>query len=175
MLPVLNGLDTIREIRKHSRVPVIMLTAKGGGADRIVGLELGADDYIAKPFDPRELLARIRAVLRRADPSPTTSLLKADDLVLRPESRSAYLKGEEIELTSFEFDVVSILVSRLGQVVSRHELSAQLGRQLLPLDRSIDMHIVSLRRKLGPSPLGRDRIKTVRGTGYMFVPDGARG
>ena len=173
MMPVMNGLDVLRELRSSSAVPVLMLTARGEEVDRIVGLELGADDYVAKPCNPREIVARIRAILRRAqstrEPSSASPLV-VDDVEMRGGERAVFHNGKEIELTSTEYDVLEVLVSHAGSVVEKATVSeAALKRELGPYDRSIDMHISRLRRKLGPLPDGGERIKTVRGTGYLYV------
>jgi len=173
MLPRLGGLDTLKAIREQSRVPVVMLTAKGDPVDRVLGLELGADDYIPKPFEPRELLARIRAVLRRAQPpdeSPqTAALLQLGGLHVDPRRRSASFDGQVLALTPLEFDLLCALVTRAGEVVSREALASSLGRKLLSFDRSIDMHIVGLRRKLDALP-SAPKVVTVRGSGYLMAP-----
>lgn len=175
MLPGLNGFEVLRRIRTASTVPVVMLTARGEEVDRIVGLELGADDYLPKPFNPRELVARIRAIQRRqavsqkGEATPGTTL-NVGDLILDP-GRRMVLQGERIvELTSLEFSVLEILLAQAGRVISREELCNQaLGRQLNSFDRCIDVHISSLRRKLGPISDGSDRIKSVRGVGYIYL------
>jgi len=173
MLPGLNGFDVLRRIRETSRVPVIMLTARGEEVDRIVGLELGADDYLSKPFSPRELAARMRAVLRRAADTgsdPGEGAIEAADLRVEPGTRSVSRSGEEIQLTGVEFELLLVLVRAAGRVVERNELSKEaLGRRAHPYDRSLDVHLSNLRRKLGPLPDGGDRIKTVRGVGYQYV------
>lgn len=174
MMPVMNGLDVLRELRSStSAVPVLMLTARGEEVDRIVGLELGADDYVAKPCNPREIVARVRAILRRAHSGKETTLvgpLIVDDVEMRGGERAVLHNGKQIELTSTEYDVLEVLVSHAGRVVEKATVSeAALKRELGPYDRSIDMHISRLRRKLGPLPDGGERIKTVRGTGYLYV------
>ena len=179
MLPGVSGFDVLRRIRAASRVPVLMLTARGADIDRIVGLELGADDYLPKPFNPRELVARIRAVLRRTEPptdavtpAPTASTYAVGDVTLNTGTRKVQRGGELVELTTAEFDLLAALMRSAGRVVSREELSeAALGRPLAPLDRSVDMHVSGLRRKLGPKRGGGERIKTVRGSGYQYVLD----
>lgn len=173
MLPGMNGFDVLRQIRQRSEIPVIMLTARGDDVDRIVGLELGADDYLPKPFNPRELIARIRAIQRRtegrsgvADNQP----LEIGDLQLLQSSRQLFRHGSEIALTSVEFSLLQVLLSQAGQVVSRETLVQQvLGRHLSPYDRSIDVHISSLRKKLGPQDGNTERIKTIRGIGYLYA------
>jgi two-component system OmpR family response regulator len=177
MLPRLNGIDALRQIRRTSRVPVIMLTAKGDDVDRIVGLELGADDYLPKPCNPRELVARLRAVLRRSagapelpDEAAARAPLRAGDIVVRPAERVAEWRGAPMELTSTEFNVLEVLVRDAGQVVTKGDLSVRaLGRPLERYDRSIDMHVSSLRRKLGTLADGRSPIQTVRGAGYQLI------
>jgi DNA-binding response OmpR family regulator len=175
MLPRLNGLDALRRIRQSSRVPVLMLTAKGDDVDRIVGLEIGADDYLSKPFNPRELVARLRAVLRRvpaasSGASAESGVLRAGELVLQPAQRRAEWRGRELDLTSTEFNLLGVLVRHAGRVVSKAELSEHgLGRPLARYDRSIDMHVSALRYKLDALPDGRSPIQTVRGVGYQWV------
>ena len=150
MMPKMNGIEVLRNLRKESELPVIMLTARGEDLDRIIGLELGADDYLAKPANPRELLARIRAVLRRSGTHSTTPVLKVDDLVLNQTSRELHLDGELKELTSTEFSILQLLLQRRGEVVEKKDLYlAALGREPVAYDRSIDMHVSNLRRKLG--------------------------
>ena len=172
-MPRLDGFEALRQMRRFSNVPVVMLTARGDELDRIVGLEIGADDYLPKPFNPRELTARLRAVLRRTVPGSETTadLLQVGDLTIEPAARSVTRDGkEQIELTSTEFAVLEVLARKAGTVVAKEELSVQvLGRRLTPFDRSLDTHISNLRRKLGPGPAGDARIKTVRGRGYLLV------
>ncbi|WP_303722098.1 response regulator transcription factor [Malonomonas rubra] len=177
MLPGMNGFDVLRKIRESSKVPVIMLTARGDDIDRIVGLELGADDYLPKPFNPRELIARIRAVQRRMESSETGSgklsnnaELQVGDLVLCPANRSLKRNGENIELTSVEFTLLEVLLRQAGIVISREELVEKaLGRRLSAYDRSIDVHVSALRRKLGKQCGSEERIKTIRGIGYLYT------
>ena len=172
MLPELNGFEILKLIRKTSSVPVILLTARGDDVDRIVGLEIGADDYLPKPFNPRELLARMRAVLRRSHgrSEGDTATLAVDDVVLDPGARSVWRDGAAVELTTVEFDILKVLLASAGQVIAREELSERvLGRAFDPLDRSVDMHISKLRRKLGERSAGEERIKTVRGVGYIYA------
>jgi len=169
MLPGLSGFDVLRRIREKSQIPVIMLTARGEEVDRIVGLELGADDYLPKPFNPRELVARIRAIGRRAEGSPATiqppGEIEIDGLSLASGIREARLDGAALNLTSVEFGLLEALVRHAGQPVARENLMREvLGRRLSPYDRSIDVHISSLRRKIGG-----ERIKTVRGVGYLYA------
>lgn len=175
MLPGESGFEVLRQLRLESQVPVLMLTARGDDVDRIVGLEMGADDYLAKPFNPRELVARIRAIQRRSShrsepPEAPPELLTLGDLQLDAGGRNLSRAGAPIELTSVEFSLAEQLLRHAGQVVSREELvRSVLGRRLTPYDRSIDVHISSLRKKLGPGPEGQERIKTVRGLGYQWL------
>lgn len=168
MLPGMDGFEILRQLRKRSRVPVLMLTARGEDVDRIIGLELGADDYLPKPFNPRELAARIRAILRRFEPrpEPAGTRLEVNGVLLDPGSRDVYVQGKRVELTTFEFDILETLMRSAGRVVSRDSLMEHMyNRKATPFDRSIDMHVSHLRKKLE-----RDRplIKTVRGVGYQF-------
>ena len=169
MMPKMNGMDVLRELRKESRLPVIMLTARGDDMDRILGLELGADDYVPKPCNPRELLARIRAVMRRAQGVADHGVLNVDDLELRQGSRMLFKAGSRVELTSTEFSILQTLLQHQGEVVSKRDLYVSaLGREPVPHDRSVDMHVSNLRRKLGPDDDGNNRIETIRGIGYQF-------
>jgi len=172
MLPGMSGFDVLRELRMRSRIPVVMLTAKGEDVDRIVGLEIGADDYIPKPFNPRELVARIRAILRRAQRDDETSdaeVMTQGDIEIDLRTRTVRKKGEIIDLTVVEFDVLEKLLRASGRIVRRDALVRDvLGRALSPFDRSIDMHISNLRKKLGHLIDGDERIKTVRGVGYIY-------
>lgn len=175
MLPGLNGFEVLRRIRAVSSVPVVMLTARGEEVDRIVGLELGADDYLPKPFNPRELVARIRAIQRRQhasqkDEAASGAPLVVGDLTLDPGRRTVVQGEQQVALTSLEFSLLEQLLALAGQVISREELCRQaLGRQLNTFDRSIDVHVSSLRRKLGPAVDGAERIKSVRGIGYIYL------
>lgn len=174
MLPVKNGFAVLEEIRGNSGVPVVMLTARGEDRDRISGLEAGADDYLPKPFNPRELLARIRAILRRASAvalsSDPKAKLVADDLELTVSARKVTLGQKNVALTSVEFDVLAELLRNAGSVVPKTELSRNvMDRELSPFDRSLDMHISNLRKKLGSHPSGEPRIKTVRSVGYIYT------
>ena len=179
MLPGINGFEALRRIRAKLKTPVLMLTARGSDVDRIVGLEIGADDYLPKSFNPRELVARIHAILRRTRTgseaprsSASSQTLTVGDVSVNVSGRAVHRGGELIDLTSSEFDVLAALITRAGRVVPREELSqAALARPLAPLDRSIDMHVSSLRRKLGTTVNGVERIKTVRGTGYIYAID----
>jgi DNA-binding response OmpR family regulator len=179
MLPGLNGFEVLRKIRTESKVPVLMLTARGDDVDRIVGLEIGADDYLPKPFNPRELVARIRAILRRAksdEPGSqaTAKKLSVGDVELDSGTRAVRRAGEVVELTAVEFDLLEKLLRAAGRILTREELSKEvLGRSPSPFDRSIDMHISNLRKKLGHQVDGIERIKTVRGVGYIYAQVGA--
>jgi two-component system response regulator CpxR len=171
MLPGMSGLDVLRRVRAESRVPVLILTARGDDVDRIVGLEIGADDYLPKPFNPRELLARIRAILRRSQTpaAPSLERITVGDVELDPAARTVRRTGELVELTSVEFGMLEALMRASGQVVTREQLAQSvLGRKFMPYDRSIDMHVSKLRKKLGDSD-GAERIKTIRGVGYVYT------
>lgn len=172
MLPKMNGFDVLRRMRSTSRMPVLLLTARGEDVDRIVGLEIGADDYLPKPFNPRELVARIRAILRRtraAEGSPG-DILRVGNVELNPATRTVLQDGNNVELTSVEFNLLQVLLQEAGQVVSRERLvDTVLGRKFSPFDRSIDMHVSKVRKKLGDTDGGTDYIKTVRGIGYIFT------
>jgi DNA-binding response OmpR family regulator len=175
MMPGVDGLEVCRRIRQTSRVPVLMLTARGDETDRVVGLELGADDYIAKPFSPRELLARLRAVLRRARPEGAAAgeRVAAGDIVIDVPSREVRLRGEPVELTGLEFDILLALARRPGRVVPRESLLAQAGRADVTVgERTVDVHISHLRQKLRDDPRVPRLIKTVRGVGYVLAKDG---
>ena len=168
MLPGLDGFEILRRLRPQSKVPIIMLTARGDDVDRIVGLELGADDYLPKPFNPRELAARIRAILRRMEPraEPAGARLEVNGVELDPASRAVTVNGRPVELTTYEFDILEILMRASGRVLSRDALMENLyNRKATPFDRSIDMHISHLRKKLETGPA---LIKTIRGVGYQF-------
>ncbi len=173
MMPGMNGIEALSRIRTHSQTPVVMLTARGDDIDRIIGLELGADDYVPKPCMPRELAARIRAILRRASPETMVNghdPLQVGELVLWPEKRQANWQGQLLELTSTEFNLLEVLARQAGQTVSKSDLSNQgLGRALTRYDRSIDVHMSSIRHKLGNLPDGRSCIQTVRGIGYQLI------
>ncbi|MEO8371507.1 MAG: response regulator transcription factor [Candidatus Solibacter sp.] len=168
MLPGIDGFEILRRLREKSRVPVLMLTARGEDVDRIVGLELGADDYLSKPFNPRELAARIRAILRRFEPRAvsTASRLETNGITLDPAAREVFAHGKRVDLTTFEFDILEMLMRSAGRVLSRDALMENFyNRKATPFDRSIDMHISHLRKKLEG---GDDLIKTIRGVGYQF-------
>jgi two-component system response regulator CpxR len=177
MLPGTDGFELLRKLRERSRIPVLMLTARGDDVDRIVGLEVGADDYLPKPFNSRELLARMRAILRRAvsdTPAlatpPVAKVLTVGDLELDRGARAVLKGGEPVELTTTEFDVLAQLLSAAGEIVPREDLAKVVfGRPLAPFERSVDMHISKLRRKLGSLGDGKPRIRTVRSVGYLYV------
>lgn len=176
MMPRMNGIEVLKCIRASSRMPVLMLTARGDDMDRIVGLELGADDYVPKPCTPRELVARIRAILRRTQPSfsveePLTPLA-ASQLTMWPEQRRAEWAGRPLDFTSTEFNLLEVLVRNAGRTVSKTVLSEQgLGRSLARFDRSIDVHLSSIRHKLGTLEDGRSCIQTVFRQGYQFIKE----
>ncbi len=169
MMPGMDGFEVVRALRAFSRVPVIMLTARDDAMDRIVGLELGADDYLPKPFNPRELLARIQAVLRRSDAPPERGgLLWAGPLCVDPDRRAVTLRGEPVELTTTEFEILRTLVGNAGRVIPRERLmELARGDDWASFERSVDVHVSHLRRKLGDDPRSPVLIKTVRGVGYM--------
>ncbi len=171
MMPDTNGFEVLRRIRQHSRTPVLMLTARGDTQDRIRGLEMGADDYLPKPFDPAELVARIRAILRRSEPKrPGDAVIAVGDIELDQGARTVRRGGALIDLTTVEFDLLVSLMGAAGSTVSREALvSDVLGREFSPFDRSIDTHVCNLRRKLGPLEEGGERIKGVRGAGYLYA------
>jgi len=178
MMPRLSGMEALRRIRASSKVPVLMLTARGDNVDRIVGLDMGADDYVPKPCTPGELVARIRAILRRmetrdaAAPSSGPRTLTAGALVLSPGSRQATWQGEPLDLTGTEFSLLEVLAHHAGQLVSKQEISLQaFGRPLARFDRRIDVHISSIRQKLGSRPDGESWIQSVRGLGYQLLED----
>jgi len=170
MMPRMDGLEVCRRIRQTSGVPVIMLTAKGDEADRVVGLELGADDYVPKPFSPRELLARLRAVLRRSQPASLTNEIVVGKVAVDVGARHVSVAGDAVDLTGLEFDLLMAMVRRPGRVVSRETLLAEAGRGDVTVnDRTVDVHVSHLRRKLGDDPRAPRLIKTVRGVGYVFA------
>ncbi len=172
MLPGISGLDALKQIRQVSDIPVIMLTARGDDIDRIIGLEFGADDYLAKPFNPRELGARIKAILRRSQPGPPgTSQLQLGEIELNTRTRRASVKGTVLRLTGTEYEILKCLLETPGEVVSKEQLSDRaLGRRLLPYDRSIDTHISNLRGKLEQAGNQNESIQNQRGVGYSLIP-----
>jgi len=174
MLPGKSGLDVCRELRAKSDVPIIVLTARGEEADRVMGLELGADDYLAKPFSPRELLARIRAVVRRArgQVGPLVKIVRVGPMVLDPGARRVTLREQEVVLTGYEFSLLYALASRAGRVLSREQLIELAGGSAEDaFDRSVDVHVSRLRQKLGDDPKNPRMLKTVRGAGYMLAAE----
>lgn len=178
MLPKMGGFDVLRRLREMSNLPVLMLTARGEDMERIVGLEIGADDYLPKPFNPRELVARLSAILRRTQiaerkddelPEETTKV-HVDDVDVNMAARVAKRGEEVLPLTSIEFDLLVALIREAGKVINKDDLSQKvLGRRLSPFDRSLDMHISNLRKKLGSHIDGNDRIKTIRSVGYIYT------
>jgi two-component system response regulator CpxR len=172
MLPGISGLDVLKQIRQTSDIPIIMLTARGDDVDRIIGLEFGADDYLAKPFNPRELSARIKAILRRLQrDAANSSLLKLGEIELDSRMRRASVGGKTLRLTGTEFEILRCLLEAPGDVVGKEQLSERaLGRRLLPYDRSIDTHISNLRGKLERAGHRKESIQNQRGVGYMLIP-----
>ena len=170
MLPKLNGFEVLKAIREHLDTPVLMLTARGDDIDRIVGLEIGADDYLPKPCNPRELVARLRAILRRTQKTPVHKpVIEYQNIVVDCSKRLATLAGDELELTNAEFNILEMLIKSPGQAFSKEELTEYaLGRKYTAYDRSIDVHISNLRNKLGEDASGEAIVKTVRGFGYLF-------
>lgn len=172
MLPGLNGFDVLRRVREASRMPVLLLTARGEDVDRIIGLEIGADDYLPKPFNPRELVARIRAILRRTQASDGdgSGVVSVGDVELDPATRTVRRAGKILELTSVEFNLLEVLLREAGRVVTReHLVNVVLSRKFSPFDRSIDMHVSKVRKKLGDTEEGTGHIKTIRSVGYLFA------
>jgi len=171
MMPDTGGFEVLRRIRQRSRVPVLMLTARGDTYDRVRGLEMGADDYLPKPFDPAELAARVRAILRRSMPQgPLAPLVAFGDIELDPGAREVRRAGAPLDLTAVEFDLLAAFLRSPGTTVSREDLVRNvLRREFSPFDRSIDTHVCNLRRKLGPLSDGAERIKGVRGSGYLYA------
>ena len=173
MMPGMDGIEVIKRVRaKNNNIPIVMLTAKGDETDRVVGLELGADDYVAKPFSPRELLARLRAVLRRARPDASGERLAAGDIVVDVPGRTVTMGGKPIDLTGIEFDLLVALVRRAGRVVTRDALLSEAGRGDVTVgERTVDVHVSHLRQKLGDDPKSPKLIKTVRGVGYVLTKE----
>jgi DNA-binding response OmpR family regulator len=172
MLPGMNGFDLLKQLKSARKIPVLMLTARGEDTDTVVGLELGADDYVAKPINPRVLVARLRALLRRGTVQESTvaAVLRVGDLELDPAQRKVTVRGKAIDLTGAEFNLLALLVRSAGQIVSKDVLAEEgLGRALQAFDRRIETHMSQIRRKLGPLPDGTSRIQTVRGSGYQYV------
>jgi DNA-binding response OmpR family regulator len=169
MMPGIDGLETLRRIRDKSSIPVLMLTARGDETDRVVGLEMGADDYVPKPFSSRELLARMRAVLRRLQPPLTAERLSAAGVEVLVGTREVRVDGRDVELTGLEFDLLLALVRRAGRVVPRQTLLEEAGRDDVTVgERTVDVHISKLRKKIGDDPRQPKRIRTVRGVGYVL-------
>ncbi|OEF93647.1 response regulator [Vibrio splendidus] len=176
MMPRLNGMETLKKLRENWETPVLMLTAKGEEIDRVIGLELGADDYLPKPFSDRELLARIRAILRRTQtataPKAASDRVQDQDIEVFPGKQEAYCNGQIIDLTTTEFALLSHLIQNPGQVITKEALSLDvLGKRLAAFDRAIDMHISNLRKKIPERSDGKSRIKTLRGRGYLLVEE----
>jgi two-component system, OmpR family, response regulator len=171
MMPGMDGLEVCKRIRAKTQVPILMLTARGDETDRVVGLELGADDYLPKPFSPRELLARLRAVLRRAQPTAVSDRMEAHGISIDVAGREVKVAGRAVELTGLEFDLLVALVRRAGRVIPRDALLGEAGRgDTVVGERTVDVHISHLRQKLGDE--GGRLIKTVRGVGYVFAKEG---
>jgi two-component system response regulator CpxR len=170
MLPNINGFEVLKKIREKSQVPVLMLTARGDDIDRIVGLEIGADDYLSKPCNPRELVARLRSIIRRSERvEPAEKIYTLDDLIIDSNKRNVTVDGQVLELTNAEYNIIQLLSSSPGQAFSKEELTEHsLNRKYTAFDRSIDVHISNLRHKLGENKNGEPRIKTVRGFGYLY-------
>src|SRR5947207_2739946 len=176
MMPGVNGFDVLRRIRAQSHIPVLMLTAKGDALDRVLGLEMGADDYLPKPFNPQELAARIRAILRRAKPEARAGApITVGDVEIDSRARVVRRAGEFVNLTTVEFDLLEALLRAAGQVVGREKLTRDvLGRDFSPFDRSIDTHVCNLRKKIGLLEDGTERIKGIRGIGYLYAQPSVR-
>ena len=171
MLPDADGRQLLRRIRGSSEIPIIMLTARGDDKDRISGLEAGADDYLPKPFNPRELIARMRSVLKRRRPAPLpATTLRIGDLEVRTHTRQVLVNGQQVDVTGAEYDILVLLIQSAGQILSRDQLAkVALGRTLGAFDRSIDNHVSNLRKKLGPAEGETERIRSIRGAGYVYA------
>lgn len=177
MMPKLNGMETLKRLRVKWETPVLMLTAKGEEIDRVIGLELGADDYLPKPFSDRELLARMKAILRRTQTAPaatkTSDCIEYQDIQVYPGKQEAYCRGELVELTTTEFALLAHFIKNPGTALTKETLSLDvLGKRLAAFDRAIDMHVSNLRKKLPERTDGKSRIKTLRGRGYLLVEEG---
>lgn len=172
MMPKMNGMEMLKQLRKQWQTPVLMLTAKGEEVDRVIGLELGADDYLPKPFSDRELMARIRAILRRTQAvKPETSETTPHGLQVFPGKQEAYYQGALLDLTTTEFALLEYFLSHMGESISKEDLSLEvLGKRLSPFDRAIDMHVSNLRKKLSEHN-EHSLIKTLRGKGYLMIED----
>ena len=175
MLPKLTGFEVLRELRKTATTPVLMLTARGDEIDRVVGLEIGADDYLPKPFNDRELIARIKAILRRShitqSDNPQHSTIVLGDLKLDKNRQEVFCHEQPVELTGTELSLLSQLIENAGELMTKEVLSeAVLGKKLMPFDRSLDMHLSNLRKKIPERADGRPRVKTLRGKGYIWIP-----
>lgn len=172
MLPGGSGFELLKKLRSVSNLPTLLLTARGDAVDRVIGLEIGADDYLPKPFEPRELVARIRAILRRVrQTSDGEDELNVGDVTLSLRRRSVTVRGATVEVTAVEFNLLECLLRNAGLIVTREMLAEKaLGRQLAPFDRSVDVHVSKLRRKLGDDGAGEERIKTIRSAGYLYLP-----
>ncbi|MDY4593868.1 MAG: response regulator [[Pasteurella] aerogenes] len=181
MMPVLNGVDTLKQLRQHFDIPVMMLTARGNESDRVLGLELGADDYLPKPFNDRELVARIKAILRRTATNSSevkkaalqdASVIEYEGITLQIGSQQAFYAGKNLNLTGTEFALLQILIANPGRILSREYLNMKvLSKPLTPFERAIDMHMSNLRKKLPPKADGSSWFKTLRGRGYLFVSE----
>jgi len=170
MLPGINGFEVLKQVKAAVRVPVLMLTARGEDMDTVVGLELGADDYVAKPVNPRVLVARIRALLRRSLHENLPGMIRIGDLELDSRQRKVLVRGSPVELTGAEFNLLALLIRHAGQVVPKNVLAEEgLGRALQAFDRRVETHMAQIRRKLGPFPDGALRIQTIRNAGYQYV------
>ncbi|GLS82104.1 response regulator [Paraferrimonas haliotis] len=171
MMPQLNGFEALKQLRIHKQTPVLMLTAKGDPIDKVLGLEIGADDYLAKPFNEHELIARVKALLRRSQLTQQPNQSVSDqDIELFLGRQEAHCQGQLLELTDTEFGMLALLIDNKAQLVTKEQLSLEvLGKRLMPFDRSIDMHLSNLRKKLPPRSDDRPRIKTIRGKGYLWL------
>ncbi len=176
MMPKMNGMDMLKKLREHWEIPVLMLTAKGEEIDRVIGLELGADDYLPKPFSDRELLARIKAILRRTqynNSNKASDFIQYQEIKVYPGKQEAFCHAQQLDLTTTEFALLAYFIQNPGKSVTKDSLSLDvLGKRLAPFDRAIDMHVSNLRKKLPERSDGKPRIKTLRGRGYLLVEEG---